>query len=79
MTAEELHDTVEDQGYGVQTVEEEIKENANKQTIKMNTTASEQVKVASEITQNEAKPIPRQATAQEAPVGQSSEIPEWMK
>ena len=79
MTAEELHDTVEDQGYGVQTVEEEIKENANKQTIKMNTTASEQVKVASEIAQKEAKPIPRQATAQEAPVGQSSEIPEWMK
>lgn len=79
MTAEELHDTVEDQGYGVQTVEEEIKENANKQTIKMDTTASEQVKVASEITQNEAKPMPRQATSQEAPVGQSSEIPEWMK
>lgn len=73
ITTEEAMD-IDEQGYGVQTVEEEIRQNANSQTIKMDTTAAEPVKVASEIKQTEVKQV-----KQEAPVGQSSEIPDWMK
>lgn len=81
MTAEELHDTAEDQGYGVEMpVEEEIKQKANKKSIKMDTTASEPVKVASEIKSYDADPMPMNAApVQESPVGASDEVPDWMR
>lgn len=81
MTAEELHDTAEDQGYGVEMpVEEEIKQKANKKSIKMDTTASEPVKVASEIKSKDADPMPMKAApVQESPVGASDEVPDWMR
>lgn len=80
MTAEELHDTAEDQGYGVQSVEEEIKQKANVKTIKIDTTASEQPisKTEANQEQNGSKPEagPKQ---QEAPVGASDDVPAWMQ
>lgn len=81
MTAEELNDTAEDQGYGVEMpVEEEIKQKANKKSIKMDTTASEPVKVASEIKSKDADSMPMKAApVQESPVGASDEVPDWMR
>lgn len=74
ITTEEVID-VDEQGYGVQSVEDEIKNNANTQTIKMNVKDTEPVEVAE----------PEPATAEvaktpktEAPVGESDDIPDWM-
>lgn len=78
ITTEEAMD-IDEQGYGIQSVEDEIKQNANKQTIKMDTTASEPVKVASEIKANDAEAMPKQAPVQESPVGASEEVPDWMR
>lgn len=66
MTTEEVID-IDDQGYGEQmTVEEEIKQHANVTTISM-------------PAEQEPKPEPSNAVAQESPVGKSDDVPDWMK
>lgn len=66
MTTEEVID-IDDQGYGEQmTVEEEIKQHANATTISM-------------PAEQEPKPEPANAVAQESPVGKSDDVPDWMK
>ena len=67
MTAEELHDVADDQGYGSMTVAEEIEQNANKTTIKLDPVVE---KVETPI-----EPVKPTVT----PVGAVNEMPDWMK